>query len=168
MQFLNKVNEVRFKTSLNYWQGQPLNENLTNYLYERHGDKIWNIVVLDTLGDDNCFYNAVSLSLFGNQSNSTILRLAFNTFIFLEYENFIRRFIENISFERLVEMTATDNAWQREIHITALSFCVIDLFIHLILTVPILSSAVQLILIMILLFFYFFFQWQPLQLYFTL
>jgi hypothetical protein len=120
MQFLNKVNEVRFKTSLNYWQGQQLNNNLTNYLYERHGDKISNLVVLDTLGDGNCFYNAVSLSLFGNQTNSTLLRLA-NTFIFLEYENFIRRLIENISFERLVEMTASDKAWQREIHIIALS-----------------------------------------------
>jgi hypothetical protein len=120
MQFLNKVNEVRFKTSLNYWQGQPLNNNLTNYLYERHGDNISNLVLSDALGDGYCFYNALSLSLFGNQTNSTILRLA-DTFIFLEYENFIRRFIENISFERLVEMTATDKAWQREIHITALS-----------------------------------------------
>lgn len=69
------------------------------------------LLLADTKDDDiTRLYNAISISLFGNQSYSSKLRLA-NAFIFLEYENFLRRFVENISFENIVERTATDKAW---------------------------------------------------------
>jgi hypothetical protein len=81
---------------------------------------ISNLVVIDTLGDGNFLYNAVSIALYGDINQAANLRLA-SVFIMLEYSFYLRRFLEGIPYGQIVMDTAENYKYQREINFIALS-----------------------------------------------
>lgn len=107
--------------SLSYYNGQEI-DLLQNDILQK-----WNAyqaVSLKTTGDGNCLYNAVSLSIFGNEDWSLDIKLCM-IFILIENESFFRDLIKKFkyeeSFERLVEDSATVEEYGTEFNIMALS-----------------------------------------------
>jgi hypothetical protein len=88
------------------------------------GKEFQNLIVVQTKGDGNCFYNAISLCLFGSQEYCNIKRLG-TAFIFVENEQYMRNLISSFYGEKklnqfLVDISKNYN-WANEYEIHAMS-----------------------------------------------
>lgn len=115
------TNFFRSFNGYRYYNGQDI-DLLQNDILQK-----WNAyqaVSLKTTGDGNCLYNAVSLSIFGNEDWSLDIKLCM-VFILIENESFFRDLIKKFkyeeSFERLVKDSATLEEYGTEFNIIALS-----------------------------------------------
>ncbi|RNA05851.1 Chromo domain [Brachionus plicatilis] len=115
------TNFFRTFNGLSYYSGQDIDLLQSDILQK------WNAyqaVSLRTTGDGNCLYNAISLSIFGNEDWSLDIKLCM-IFILIENENYFRDLIKKFryeeSFERLVEDSATIDEYGTEFNIMALS-----------------------------------------------
>lgn len=74
-------------------------------------------VPIETEGDGNCLYKAISLSIIGDQNYFSLIKLSV-IFILFEYEDYFRNILNHTSpeysFEKLVEDTAQTNSWGNE------------------------------------------------------
>lgn len=88
------------------------------------GSEFSNLKAIVTTGNGNCFYNAVSICLFGNEDNNLCLRLLV-LFIFLENEKYFRDLIKfsfgEQKFNKQVLDTSTNYSWANEYEIHAMS-----------------------------------------------
>lgn len=77
-----------------------------------------------TTGDGNCFYNAVSIVLCGNENYSKLLRLA-NEYILSLYDAYFRdvcvKTCTSYSYEQLIERTSKNRTWANEINVLAMA-----------------------------------------------
>ena len=88
------------------------------------GKEFQNLIVVQTKGVGNCFYNAISLCLFGSQEYCNIKRLG-TAFIFVENEQYMRNLISSTYDEKklnqfLVDISKNYN-WANEYEIHAMS-----------------------------------------------
>ena len=102
-----------------YDSKMPLVSSLINMI-----DNSFDYAPVSTTGDGNCFYNAISLVLFGHEGHSTRLRLA-TAYIFTLYEDWftlvLSRTASTITYEQLLDQTVKDKVWANEYNILAMS-----------------------------------------------
>ena len=88
------------------------------------GNDFFYLKAVHTTGDGNCFYNAVSICLFGNENFSLCLRLVV-IFIFLENERYFRDLTTfsygEEKFNKQIMNTSTNYNWANEYEIHATS-----------------------------------------------
>ncbi len=86
--------------------------------------KLVNCMVVQTLGDGNCLYNSISMSIFGNNSMSLNIKLA-SVFILLEYDQYFKQILNKTgapyTYEKLVQNTARMDIWGNQFIRTAIS-----------------------------------------------
>jgi len=74
-------------------------------------------VPIETEGDGNCLYKAISLLIIGDQNCFSLIKLSV-LFILFEYEEYFRNILNatnpEYSFEKLIEDTAQTNSWGNE------------------------------------------------------
>ncbi|CAF1018080.1 unnamed protein product [Brachionus calyciflorus] len=86
--------------------------------------RCFNGTSLYTTGNGDCLYNAISLALYGNESNSKKIKLSM-VFIMFEYEDYFRNLVESFkysdSFEKKVIDASTLGIFGNEFNMIALS-----------------------------------------------
>ena len=77
-----------------------------------------------TTADGNCFYNAISIVLYGNEKQSKLLRLA-NVYVLSVFDSYFRnvciKTCTNYTYEHLIKITAKDRTWANETNILAMT-----------------------------------------------
>ena len=75
-----------------------------------------------TTGDGNCFYNAISLQLFGHENHSKRLRLV-NVYILCQYQLLFKEICTKTAndYDDLVKKTSKDKTWANELNILAMA-----------------------------------------------
>ena len=98
-------------------------DNFFNFLKINY-EEFSNFETVITSSDGNCFYNAISLCLFGNEEFRHVLRLAV-VFIVFENEQYFRNLIKfSYGEHKLNDMVisfSTDTNWANEYEIHAMS-----------------------------------------------
>jgi hypothetical protein len=108
---LSKVKRIRSIETISFFTDQTIvNEFAING------------VVVHTTGNGNCLYNAVSLSLIGNEKLSNNIKLC-TFFMLLEYKAFFQHYCakRGLSYEGLVESTAKEGEYAKDILHMAIS-----------------------------------------------
>ena len=81
-------------------------------------------MVVQTIGDGNCLYNSISMSIFGNNSMSLNIKLA-SVFILLEYDEYLKQILDKTgapyTYEKLVQNTARLDIWGNQFIISILN-----------------------------------------------
>ena len=102
-----------------YNSSMPIVSSLISFI-----DNSLNYAPVLTTGDGNCFYNAISIILFGHEGHSSRLRIT-NAYVLSLYEQWFTFILirsgSNITIKQLVEQTCKDKVWANEYNILAMS-----------------------------------------------
>ena len=108
----------------------PVNHDLDRMNYFRHDNLIDKLMVIEVMGDGNCLWNSISVSLFGDYSMMESLRLLTASTL-LENEKRFSDYLKEqqrkygysheLGFDGLVGAATELQVWGDELHIMALS-----------------------------------------------